>query len=84
MPWVRKLVLLLAFVGAAAPAVGRSEGLKAMSREENEEEDAILQDLEIVKELEMLHMMEMLQEMEILRDIDPLLPPGSEREEETR
>ncbi|MFQ5850519.1 MAG: hypothetical protein ACE5JU_08015 [Candidatus Binatia bacterium] len=83
MPRAWKLLLLLPLVAASTGAVGWGEEQRLAPREEQLEKE-MLQDLEIVKELEMLQMLEMLREMETLSEIDPLLPPRSKGEEESR
>jgi hypothetical protein len=80
MPRLWRRLLLLGLMGAVAGTVGWRGELRAASREEEEQEDAIIQDLDILEELEMLQMFEMLQEIEILSEVDPRLYPRSERE----
>lgn len=80
-PWKALVFLMMAAIVGTA---GWSEGPRSVPQEEEEDDKAILQDLEIVRELEMLHMLEILQEMEILREMEPATPLEPQREEEGR
>ena len=78
--WMWVLLLPL-FVVAAAPAEAQSgQRSRTAPGQEQADDEAIIQDLDVLSELEMLQMLEILQEMEILNEIDPGLLPGSERE----
>ncbi len=84
MSWRWKLLFLLGVLEAVTGGAGWSEQSTPVPQKNQQEDEAILKDLEIVKDLEMLQMLEILQEMEVLRELDPSLPPGSQSEEGAR
>ena len=84
MPRAWTLLCLLGLMAAMMGTAAWSEQSQPIPREEQQEDDAILQDLEIVRELEMLELFDLLQYMEMLGDMDSSQPRESLTEERDR
>lgn len=83
MPRLWKPLLICGLMGVMVATSGWGEQPRSAPQQETED-DAILQNLEIVRELEMLHMLELIREMEMLGEMEQLLPSESESGEEGR